>query len=96
MEERIQLKHPEGKKAVTMDKSKYDTLKNAILNQLKMNGELTHVELFNAITLDFKKNKIEFEGAVQWYMEWVKLDLEANTIIKRVQDTTPQKYALVK
>ncbi len=94
MEQRIQLKHPEGKKAVTMNNSKYDALKNALLNHLKKKGELTHVELLDAITEDFKKNKIKFEGSIQWHMEWVKLDLEANKIIQRVKDTTPQKYTL--
>ncbi|MEO5788356.1 MAG: DUF6958 family protein [Gelidibacter sp.] len=94
MEQRIQLIHPEGKKAVTMNKSKYDALKNALLNQLKKNGELTHVELLDVITQDFKKNKIQFEGSIPWHMEWVKLDLEANKIIQRVKDTAPQKYTL--
>lgn len=94
MEQKIQLKHPEGKKAVTMNKSKYDVLKNVILNHLKKKGELTHVELLDAITEEFKKNKIKFEGSIQWHMEWVKLDLEANKIIQRVKVTTPQKYTL--
>ena len=94
MEQRILLKHPEGKKAVSMNKSKYDALKNALLNLLKKNGELTHIELLDAITGDFKKNKIKFEGSIQWHMEWVKLDLEANKIIERVARTSPQKYTL--
>lgn len=94
MEQRIQLKHPEGKKAVSMNESKYDTLKHALLNHLKKKGELTHIELLDAITEDFKKNEIKFEGSIQWYMEWVKLDLEANKIIERVSRTSPQKYTL--
>ncbi|MEP7231413.1 MAG: hypothetical protein ABI691_14225 [Ginsengibacter sp.] len=94
MEQKVQLKHPEGKKAVTMTKSKYDALKNALLNHLKEKEELTHVELLNAITEDFKMNKIKFEGSIQWHMEWVKLDLEANKIIQRLNASTPQKYTL--
>ena len=94
MEQKIQLKHPEGKKAVSMYKSKYDPLKNALLNHLKKRGERTHEELLDAITEEFKKNKIKFDGSIQWHMEWVKLDLEANKIIQRVKDTTSQKYIL--
>ncbi len=96
MEQRIQLKHPEGKKAVSMNKSKYDALKKALLNHLKKKGESTHIELLDAITEDFKKNKIKFEGSIQWHMEWVKLDLEANKIIQRVKETTPQKFSIFK
>ena len=96
MEQKIQLKHPEGKKAVTMNKLKYDALKNGLLNHLKKRGELTHVELLAAINEDFKKNKIKFVGSIPWHMEWVKLDLEANKIIQRVKDTTPQKYSILK
>ncbi len=77
-----------------MNKSKYDALKNALFIHLKKKGELTYVELLDAITEEFKKNKIKFEGSIQWHMEWVKLDLEANKIIQRVKNTTPQKYIL--
>ena len=96
MEQKIQLKHPEGKKAVSMDKLKYDVLKKTLLNHLKKKGEATHTEIWDAITEDFKKNKIKFEGSIQWYMEWVKLDLQANKIIAKVPKTSPQKYALTK
>lgn len=96
MEQKIQLKHPEGKKAVRMDKLKYDVLKKALLNHLKKNGESTHSEIWHAIEEDFKKNKTEFDGSVQWHTEWVKLDLQANKILERVQGTSPQKYSLTK
>ncbi len=94
--ERIQLKHPAGKKAVTMDKHKYDALKRSFLHCLKTKGESTHAELLHAITGDFKKNKIKFEGSVEWHMEWVKLDLEARRKIKRIEDKPSIKFALVK
>ncbi len=91
MEQKIQLKHPEGKKAISINKSKYDMLKKAILNQLKK-GESTHAELLDSINLNFKENKIKFEGSLEWYVEWVKLDLEANKFIERISKTSPQKY----
>lgn len=96
MEQKIQLKHPEGKKAVSMPKAKYDVLKKAFLNYLKKNGGSTHTEIWHAVAQDFKMNKIKFEGSIQWHMEWVKLDLEANKIIERVKGVFPQKYVLTK
>jgi hypothetical protein len=45
---------------------------------------------------DFKKNKIKFEGSVEWYMESVKLDLEANKFIERVYDKSRLKFRLIK
>lgn len=83
---KIQLKHPLGKKAVSMDKLKYDILKKAFLNQLKKRGK--------AIAEDFKSNNIKFEGSIQWHVEWVKLDLEAKKEILRVPKTSPQKYEI--
>ncbi|MDB5227019.1 MAG: hypothetical protein JWN78_1212 [Bacteroidota bacterium] len=90
--ERIQLKHPAGKKAVTMDPAKCDVLKKSLLNHLKSKGESTHKEILQAINSDFKKNKTKFEGSVEWHMEWVKLDLEAKKEIKRVTDSSPIRF----
>ena len=94
MEQKIQLKHPAGKHAVRMDKSKYDVLSKAIFRCLK-NKSLTHKELLEAIIADFKKNKIEFDGSIEWYMESVKLDLEANKLIRRLKDKLLLKFQIV-
>lgn len=91
MEQKIQLKHPAGKKAVSIDKDKYDVLKKSLLNILKTKGELTHTEILKAVLEEFKKNNIKFEGSIEWNMEWVKLDLEARKEIKRV-GTLPLKF----
>jgi len=93
METKIQLSHPTGKKAVRMDKDKYDILKKAILRCLK-NKTLTHTELLKAIIADFKKNKIKFIGSTEWYMESVKLDLEANKLIHRLKDNSQLKFKI--
>ena len=91
----IQLKHPAGKKAVSMDKGKYNTLKKALLNRLKTKGGSTHAEILQAIAEDFKKNKIKFAGSIEWHMEWVKLDLEARKEIKRISDKSPVKFVTI-
>ncbi len=94
MEKTIQLKHPAGKKAISMDRAKYDLLRTVILNCLKTNEALTHTEILQSITEDFKKNKTRFEGSIEWHMEWVKLDLEARKEIKRTLDRSPIKFSL--
>ena len=94
MEQKIQLIHPAGKKAVSMDIGKYDTLKKALLNCLRAKGALSHKEILRAIGEDFEKNKTKFEGSVEWYMEWVKLDLEARKEIKRLGDESPIKFTV--
>jgi polynucleotide 5'-kinase involved in rRNA processing len=95
METKIQLKHPAGKKAVSMDKGKYETLKKALLSLLRAKGETSHTEIIKTITRDFKNNKIKFEGSVEWHTEWVKLDLEARKEIKRIGES-PVKFAIAK
>ncbi len=94
MEQKIQLKHPAGKKAVSMEKGKYEVLKKTIMKILKEKGGFTHKELLKAVTEDFKKDKIKFVGSVEWYMEWVKLDLEARMEIKRIGDKAPLKFSI--
>ncbi len=96
IEEKIQLKHPAGKYAMRIDKDKYDTIKKALLNSLKKKGELTHTEILQAVSEYFRKNKIKFEGSVEWYMESVNLDLEARRINERIPDKSLQKFRLSK
>lgn len=94
METKIQLKHPAGKKAVKMEKAKYDAIKEVLISQLKSNGASTHTEILKAINDDFKKNKVRFNGSVGWHMEWVKLDLESRKVIKRTANKPPLKFDL--
>ncbi len=87
METKIQLKHPAGKKAVSISKDKYELLKGETIKYLKSNPEGTFSDISKAISQDFKERKIKFSGSLNWYLEWVKLDLEARGIIKRIPKT---------
>ncbi len=93
MEAKIQLTHPAGKKAIRMDKSKYETIKKSLLNYLRTQGESTNAEILQGITEDFAKNQITFEGSIGWHMEWVKLDLEARGEVRRIGERSPVKFA---
>lgn len=88
--EKIQLKHPEGKRAVSIDKEKYEIIRKSIISSLK-SKELTFTLLSLAIK---KKLSGRFEGSINWYVESVKLDLEARNIIERIHATKPQLYRL--
>lgn len=96
MNEKMRLKHPRGKKPTSMSKEKYNLLKPAVLKYLRAKGEATFSELSTAIQKDFKTRRQTFQGSLPWHLEWVKLDLEARRLIKRVPDTSPQKYLIVR
>jgi hypothetical protein len=94
MEDKIKLLHPGGKNAVKIDRKKYEILNKAILHCLAKKDALTHTEMFEAVKAYFEKNKIVFEGSVQWYMESVKLHLEATKAIQRITEKIPHKWKL--
>jgi hypothetical protein len=96
MQIKIQLKHPQGKKAVSISKDKYELLKTETVKYLTKNSDGTFSDISKAIAHDFMEKKIRFDGSLNWYLEWVKLDLEAQGIIKRIAKTAPQKYLFVK
>ena len=77
MEQKIQLKHPQGKKAVSISKDKYELLKTEIVNYLTKNLDGTFSDISKTISKNFSEKKINFDGSLNWYLEWVKLDLEA-------------------
>jgi hypothetical protein len=86
MENIIQLRHPAGKKAVRMPGEKYEAVKGVLMSHLKAKGGATHKEILTATVEDFRRRKTPFKGSIEWHMEWVKLDLEARKVIKRVNN----------
>ncbi len=95
-EQKIQLKHPQEKKAVSINKDKYELLTTETVQYLTENKDGTFSEISQRIAQSLKEKKIIFDGSLNWYLEWVKLDLEARQIITRVPKTSPQKYTLEK
>jgi hypothetical protein len=81
-DDKIQLSHPEGKKAPSINKVNYELLEKAIIAILKTEKELSHSALSQKLREYFVKNKLKFEGSVEWYGEWVKLHLIAKGVIK--------------
>ena len=87
--EKILTLHPEGKKGVNISVEKYDQIKDFILNIVSCQGTISYKEL-DAVA---KENLAPvFDGSVSWYIEVVKLDLEARGIIERIRQKSG--YAL--
>lgn len=94
MEDRIETQHPDpGKQGVNIERGKYDAVQAAIVDALRMNGEMTFNDLMKAVE---ERLGARFEGSVNWYYTAVKLDLEARGVIERVGKSSPQRIRLAK
>lgn len=92
MEQRILTRHPAKKHGVNISKKKYDLIRKAIIQSLRTEGKLTYTDLARAVK---RKLKDGFQGSIPWYVESVKLDLEARKVIERILRTKPQLYRLI-
>ena len=64
MSEKILTLHPQGKQGVNIDRSKYDTMRNAIVEALGEQSEMTFTELNKAVGAKLEGS---FDGSVGWY-----------------------------
>ncbi len=84
--------HPQGKQGVNIDKAKYDAMRNAIIETLNEQEEMTFGELNAAVGENLEG---KFDGSIGWYYTTVKLDLEARGVVERVPGSRPQRLRLV-
>lgn len=91
--EKIQLQHPEGKKAIRMDKDKYYALKQSFTDCLKVRKTGSFDELQSAVATDLENKKIAVTGVLQWNLFWVTLDMEARQELKRDKTVSPHQYS---
>ena len=92
MEERILTRHPQGKAGVNISKSKYDAVRLSVVETLRGSTGMTYSLLAKSVN---EKLKDRFEGSVPWYVEVLKLDLEASGVIERVRKTKPGLLRLI-
>ena len=92
MDERILTRHPQGKQGVNISRQKYEAMKNAIVSSLAELGPATHTTLVTDVE---KRLAGSFDGSVKWYLETVKLDLEARGVVERMPKTRPQLLRLI-
>ena len=92
MSEKILTLHPAGKQGVNIDRRKYDTVRQAIEETLRVQPGTTFSELTGAVN---RRIGDSFDGSVAWYVVSVKLDLEARGVLERVDGRSPQRLRLV-
>jgi hypothetical protein len=92
--EKIQLTHPEGKKAIAMDKQKYDALRISFLACLKKKKVAPFEELVLAVKKDLEKKKITIVGKLEWNLFSVTLDLVAKKEIIKDRTNSPIQYSI--
>jgi predicted transcriptional regulator len=92
--EKIQLTHPEGKKAIAMDKQKYDALRTSFLVCLKKKKVAPFDDLALAVKKDLEKKKIIIEGNLAWNLFSVTLDLVAKKEVVKDRTSSPIQYSI--
>ena len=92
--EKILLKHPEGKKAISMDKIKYDTLKTSFIECLNIRKSAPFDELLSDVTADLENKGIKIQGVLKWNLFWVTLDMEANNALEKDKKVSPYLYSI--
>jgi hypothetical protein len=96
VEKKIQLKHPDGKKAPSIATDTYDAICKSLIGCLTRKKKATYAAMVREVGADFKISKTKFRGSLQWYVEWVRLDLEAKGTLKKIPKTSPQQFTLSK
>jgi len=91
---KVQLKHPEGKKAISMDENKYEALKTSFISCLKLKRTASFKELLADVTADLQIKNIKIAGVIEWNLFWVTLDMEAANELKRDKKVSPHIYSL--
>lgn len=79
--EKYLLLHPRGLKMPAIDKAKYDIVAKELLDILSDGQEWRHQPIFEELR---KRLDGKFEGSINYYGEWAKLDLEARGVILRI------------
>jgi hypothetical protein len=93
-EEKILTLHPEeDKQGVNISRSKYDMIRQAILDAIRSQGTISFKGLVSLVEYNLRNR---FEGSIPWYVTTVKLDMEARGEIERIPDSGEQKIRLKK
>ncbi|MFK7771025.1 MAG: hypothetical protein AB8F94_02755 [Saprospiraceae bacterium] len=92
-EQKILTLHPDGKKGTNISLTKYNVIKDVMLQMIQQAGEITYQELSDQMEKELQPT---FDGKVIWYVVTVKLDLETRGIIERIPKTSPHQVRMKK
>jgi len=91
-EEKILTLHPEeGKQGVNISRTKYEMIRQAILDAVRSQGTITYQGLVSLVEYNLRNR---FEGSIPWYVTTVKLDLEARGEIERISGSREQTFKI--
>lgn len=86
-----------GRPDVKIDRDKYEAVKKAILKALPRKGStISFKELPVAVEMNLPDGAIPGGGSVMWYVTTVKLHLEHEGVVERVEGAKPQVIRRVK
>lgn len=91
MSDTIQTLHPHGKQGVSISRAKYDRVRQAMIDILTNQSDLTAGELSDVVV---ERLQPTFDGSVRWYCSTIKLDLEARGVIVPLSKSRPPRYRL--
>lgn len=78
---KVECLNPNTGRRMNIAKDTYELFSKAIYHTLKEKGAMTFTDMVNGVHDCFRKQKTEFDGAVEWYTVSVKNDLHARGVI---------------
>ena len=91
---RIQLRHPDGKKAPTMEFRKYCLLKEALTCCLAEGRSAIFADLADDVSHYLARQKKTPEGRLEWSLFWVTLNMESTGELLKDRTRSPLRYTL--
>jgi hypothetical protein len=88
---KVQMQHPEGRKAPSIEESMYAPVRAAILDAVPRTGDGLPFRDLSAEVAARTPAEMWSRASLGWYTTVVKLDLEAREEIYRVPDVVPQR-----
>ena len=86
-----------GTRGFAVTAEKYEPIRKAILASAPRNKEgMSFKELVSSVTGRVPNELFPKRGSVSWYTKVVQLDLEANGLLERIPDVTPQRVRRIR
>jgi hypothetical protein len=93
---KVKCLNPKTGGCLHIDASIHQLFSNAIYSSLVGGKKLTYTQLVEGVNLYLSKQKVAFQGSVEWYAVAVKNDMEARGIIEAFTQRGKKLNALKK
>jgi hypothetical protein len=78
---KVECLNPNTGGSMNIDKEVYNLFSKAIYDTLKVGKAITYSQIVEGVKDCFKKQKIKFDGSVEWYTVTVKHDMHARGVL---------------